>query len=912
MRTISVFNASKLLAVISLLLLSPVCFAQNKASIKGSVVDSASKTPVEFATVAIVNAKDTSLISYTITQKDGVFKLSGLPSGIETRLIISTIGYNTSRQTFVFKPGEAKNVGVVSLNTKTLAEITIKGERSPVVIKKDTLEFNTEAFKTRPNAVVEDLLRLLPGVQINMDGSILVNGKTVNKLLIDGKRFFGSDPTVGTKNLDADLVDKVQVYDDREEDPDHKLTAIEVGKIINLKMKSKIKKSIIGKIYAGGGTRGRYEAGGIISSFRDTLQVSVIGLTNNLTRTGFSSSELTGMGGFNRSGGNVQYDGTFGGNGDGGIERMRSGGFNINNDYGKKLKVNLMYFYYNYVKDYNTKTLTEQTLDQTLLTTNNKTIYQLRQQRHSASTLIELAPDTTQHIRFDARLDISPTGSNTNSLSNSFNTQTPQLSNLQTIASSNSLANEFTDNFTYYKKLKKQGASFTIYQSLYLKNSHADDYNFNDLTSFTPDITPSLLDRYINGASTYYLAGVTATLNTPFSKKVKNELSFQSRYWETSNKLSTYDNNGTGVYNVFLSDQSNDLVRNTFIQNLQDNVSIDLTSNTMIRVGLNLETHSIADNFHSNVPNTSRLYKFLFPVFKLDGQNYNVDYYESIAQPEIYQMQPITLQISPVEKLTGNPNLTPTHSRDLSFSYYGSNNDKQSYINVNGGISLIEDNVIQVSTKDDNGFVTSTFANKNGGWTARLRASRGKQFKKSQIWQINLNNGVGGYYNQQAFFFNGDGGTQHNYSVTGSQSVGINYRSIVSLNSTYALTAVITNYAGVDYASVNSLRHRVTSVASVTWPKNFIFDAQYQYNYNPQIPAGFSKSSNVVNLAVTMQMLKQNRGQVKLSVYDLLDQNTTTYRYAVNNSITSGEQQILKRYFFINYQYKLNSIKSKK
>jgi hypothetical protein len=122
--------------------------------------------------------------------------------------------------------------------------------------------------------VVEDLLRLLPGVQVNYDGTIFINGKEVSKLLIDGKRFFGTDPKVATRNLDADMLDKIQVYDDREEDPDHKLSDMEVGKIINLKMKSKIKKSTMGKVYAGIGTRGRHEAGGILSNFRDTLQVS--------------------------------------------------------------------------------------------------------------------------------------------------------------------------------------------------------------------------------------------------------------------------------------------------------------------------------------------------------------------------------------------------------------------------------------------------------------------------------------------------------------------------------------------------------------------------------------------------------------------------------------------------------------
>jgi hypothetical protein len=209
MRTTSVFRLKKAFAFIALLIFSSAVFAQNKGAIKGNILDSVSKAPIEYATVAIINAKDTSLISYTLTQKDGAFKLSGIPTGIETKLIISSMGYGTFRKNFVFKQGENANTGSVFLGPRILNEVNIKGERSPVVIKKDTLEFNTEAFKTRPNAVVEDLLRLLPGVQINMDGSILVNGQTVSKLLIGGKRFFGSDPTIGTKNLDADLVDKV-------------------------------------------------------------------------------------------------------------------------------------------------------------------------------------------------------------------------------------------------------------------------------------------------------------------------------------------------------------------------------------------------------------------------------------------------------------------------------------------------------------------------------------------------------------------------------------------------------------------------------------------------------------------------------------------------------------------------------
>jgi hypothetical protein len=899
----------KNLYLILFVLFPAVVFAQNRTSVKGQIIDSASKAPIERATVAIVSAKDTTLISYTLTQKNGNFNLSGIPTGIDTRLIVSAMSYNTFRKTLTFKPGENKSIGSIFLNTRSLQEIVIKGERSPIVIKKDTLEFNTEAFKTRPNAAVEDLLKLLPGVQVNMDGTILINGKTVSKVLIDGKRFFGSDPTIATKNLDAELVDKVQVYDDRDEDPDHKLTERQVGKIINLKMKSKIKKSTIGKIYGGEGTRGRYEGGGIISNFRDTLQVSAIGLTNNLTRTGFSSSELSGMGGFNRSGGAAQYDGTFGGNGDGGIERMRSGGVNINNDYGKKLKINLMYFYYNYVKDYNSKSLNQQKLGDTLLTTQNANTYQLRQRRHTVSTLIEMQPDTSHRIRFDARLDISPTSSNGDGITNTFNSLTPKLTDLLNKTSSNSLANEFSDNFMYYQKLKKQGASLTIGQSFSSNRSNSDDYNYNNLTSFTPDINPSLLDRYANSVNTYYTASVYATYNTPFSKKVSNELFLNSRYYYTANKLSTYDNTPTGSYDSFLADQSSDLARSHYIQNIKNTLSYNITSNLTLKAGLDLEIQSLTNNFNSIAPNSYQHYVYLFPLIKLNGQKFDLSYYESANPPSLNQIQPITKQISPVETLSGNPNLTPSRLHALDFSYYTNNNDKQTYTSIWGSAKLTSNNIVQVSTKDANGFVTSTYTNKNGGWNANAGIAKGKQFKRSKIWHFSLNSAVYANYDQRSFFFNGDGGTQYDYVLTGAQNVGINYRSIVDANVTYYLSNDITKYRGVDYPSVSSLRHTLSSNATINLSKRFIFDMQYQYRYNPQIPAGFSRSSNVLNLAATLMMFKQNKGQIKASVYDIFDQNTSTYRYAANNSITSGENQILRRYFLLTYQYKISTIK---
>ncbi|ATP57594.1 hypothetical protein CPT03_14485 [Pedobacter ginsengisoli] len=286
--------------------------AQNNASIKGTIIDSATSSPLGYSTVAVVNARDTSLVSYTVTKDDGTFQLLRLPTTRSLKLIVSYVGYESYRQVIALKTGML-DLGTLKLTGKSLGEIVITGEQSPVVMKKDTIEFNAEAFKTRPNALVEELLRLLPGVQINENGEVLVNGKGTSRILIDGKEFFGTNQLIALRNLDAEMIDKIQVYLDRENDPDRKINETNLQNVINLKLKSAVKKSTLGKFMGGIGSRERYEASGIVSSFRDTLQFSLMGAANNLNSTGFSYNDLQSMGGFNRSGSDQVDYGNFGG-----------------------------------------------------------------------------------------------------------------------------------------------------------------------------------------------------------------------------------------------------------------------------------------------------------------------------------------------------------------------------------------------------------------------------------------------------------------------------------------------------------------------------------------------------------------------------------------------------------------------
>src|SRR6187402_2649659 len=301
-------------------ILSSLLFAQNnKAVLSGKLVDTSGKTPLAFATISIFKAKDTSIITYRLSDPAGNFKVTGLPLSIELRAVITSSGFSVYRKEFHFTSSQLNiDIGEIKMepDMKTLDEILVFSERPPVSVKNDTIEFNASAFKTLPSALVEDLLKKLPGVDVDLDGNITVNNRRVNRILVDGKEFFGGDSKVATRNLPANLVDKVQVTDDKEElarNPETNKS--ELGQVINLKLKRSIKKGWFGKAYAGAGgyaDRAHYESGAIINSFRDTFQVSVLGYGNNINRAGFGFEDFDKIGGFRRSGYNASSFGAVG------------------------------------------------------------------------------------------------------------------------------------------------------------------------------------------------------------------------------------------------------------------------------------------------------------------------------------------------------------------------------------------------------------------------------------------------------------------------------------------------------------------------------------------------------------------------------------------------------------------------
>lgn len=892
---------------LTLLCLFSISFAQNRVNIKGKVIDSISRQPLELSTIAAVDLKDTSLIAYTLSKKTGDFELQRLPPNKQVRLVISYAGYKSYIRRFDFKKGEIVDLGNIALNSKMLNEVIVRAERVPIKMKKDTIEFDAAAFKTRPNAAVEELLKKLPGVQVDGDGTITVNGKQVSKLLIDGKQFFGSDPKIATKNLDAAIVAQVQVYDDRENDPDHLVSETQVQKIINIKLKKAIKKSIFGKVFGGGGTRGRYETGGLFNMFRDTLQVSVIGLSNNLNHTAFSREELNSDGGFDRSGGNTSFNG--GRNWGGGIEKITSGGFNINQNYGEKLKLNLQYFYTQRNNVNESANFQQQFLKDTTLLTRSSNNRYANSYVHTVSGLVEWKPDTIRNLRYNPSLSYnsnSNTSTSSGSTSNNFDMPVNQ-------SVSNSFGDghstQFNQSFYFHKRSKnKSKESFTISHNLSISPNHNNNFNNNDVVNYQrPELSDSLHRlsvRTSNNAS----GNLDFSYRFPVTKKLIVDVTTSGIYNKTSDQVFTYDRK-TGGLDSLLNSQSSDLKRDQWTENIKPGITYQLNKKTQIIAGLNTQWQQINNNFV-----TSRLiqnYFFLLPTVRIEAYGVSLSYERRVNQPWISSLQPITIVYSPLYSYTGNPNLVPAISNNYNFNFFKYWDRSQIGIYSNGSLYSQKNMAVTQQTIRSDGAQTNTTVNRDGRPTYNFSVGVFKRFKKMKDWQLGSSTNFYGNYYQSLNLLNNVEGWQNTIAYSLRESININWKDMIDLNTGGGFAQSNTRYHYDDFRNIKVGSYNISNSLVVRFPKKIIWETKQDFNYNSQVAAGFKKGVNVMSSSLALQMLKKDRGELKLSVYDIFNQNVSVYRYINSNSVSDVQNNTLKRYFLVTYSVKFNKLSTK-
>ncbi|MDP9081127.1 MAG: outer membrane beta-barrel protein [Bacteroidota bacterium] len=867
--------------------------AQNHGIVKAIILDSLNNQPIPFATVSILKLKDSSLVSYTITDKNGAFSLNNVREE-PSRLLISHAGYQSMHIRLEFKKDEPLDLGKLYLSAKMLKEIIVKGERVPVLIKKDTIEFDAEAFKTRPNAVVEDLLKKLPGVQVDHDGHITVNGKEISRIKVDGKDFFINDPKIATKNLDAEMISKVQVYDDREDDPDHLLPDYQVKKIINLKFKKAFTKSTLSKAAIGAGTQDRYQGNGFFSAFRDALQISGTVNSNNLSGTDI----------FNADNHSSAFDAGSG------IQKSSFGSLDINGDIGKKLKLNIGYEVRDVINNGLGTTQMQQFIGDTTFVTNSSN----SSRRHSTNNILSVRtdwkPDTVTTIKFYPRIGYDY--SNNNSAENSLSATNfiPLLSQSFNSSRGNNNSFRYDQYLNYYRKLKKRGASLSITNNISVVPANSTAFSANDLLSYTAGLTSDTLRRLAKNSNNTFTGLIGVDYHYPFTKKLSLDLTLAGNRDRNAGALFTYDEDfKTGLYTILLQDQSNNLVRDQWQQSAYPKLTYRFSDKISLRVAVQGQLNQINNHFNSYTIDLDQHFAYLLPSVELRLDKVTLSYGTSVSQPGINDLLPTTIIYDPLHTFIGNPKLKPMRSQYFNMFYFNYKTAKQLFISAFSNINIQSNTVVNQRTVSAEGAETTTPVNRNGRFTFNSNIQVDKTFKKQNKWLISARSSAQFIAGHNFFDVNQQGGYQNTYTATFTEEISANWNDIIELRPAYSVNPALTKYQFVSYPSTSFTSQKASLAMDVFLPQKFTWDLNYNYSYNPLVATGFKKNASLLSVSIARRIQPKDKGEFRLTCYDLLNQSVSSYHYAYENTINDGQNVLLRRYFMLSYSYKLNTFK---
>lgn len=911
----------KLITIIALLC-NVAIFAQTKNyEISGRIISKNNQTPLESATVYLERAKDSTLITYTITDKNGNFKLEGKSPYKEFRLNVSFIGYQ-SYSKLINNKNIPVNLHAISLvDANVLDEVVLKS-RSPITIKKDTVEFNVSSFKTKKDANVEDVLKELPGVEVDENGKITVNGKEVNKILVNGKPFFGNDPTITTRNLSKDIIEKIQITDTKTkaqafagEDSEGE------DKTINLTIKKENNKGVFGRVSASGGTDKRWEGAGMFNYFNNDRRISVLAGGNNTNSPGFSFGEIQKMFG---SGGNfrVNINGgrvSFGVNGlnfggGQGITTSKNTGFNYADQIGKKVEISADYFYSTSDSEDKNATQRENFLPDSRYFTDSESTSANHNDNHSANLDFEIKIDTTLMINIKPSFRYS-TNKREFDRDEESRDQTNVLTNRSNTSSfSESEANNFSNDFDVTKRFGSKGSFLRINLDNEFSTNNSDDFLSSETSIFGNNPENISRNQFSENNEKTNSFSSRLTYRLPIvGKKVYLDFRYTYGFENTDSEKSTYDfNDATQTFSDFNTALSTDFEYKNFrnvpglrltynkdkfnINFGSDMVFRTLESEDFLRPELNLKRD------FSNVELNSRIrYRFsskrsLYVRYRLNNQI-----------PQLRQLQPFQNVSNPLNIITGNPALEPTnrHSLNLSFNNFDFQKGTGIYTYIGGDVS--NNDVVSNSIVDENFIRNTSYTNVNGNGNLRVGSGFSKTFKLDTLRTLKLNIGLNLNTRKSNNFNNGTRYLAKNNSISPNLGFTYTWKNVMEIRPNYRVSFNTNKFDLERFDNREFVTHNLGISTRTSVPKNLEWENQINYNYNSNIADDFQKSAWFWNSTISYSIMK-DQGMITLKAYDLLNQNTNARRISNENYIQDSQSTVLQQYFMIGFSYKFNTL----
>ncbi|MDR1865837.1 MAG: TonB-dependent receptor [Bacteroidales bacterium] len=916
------------------------CVAQSQQKdISGTVFekvfadDRETELPVYSMTVCLLQPGDSSIVKFTTSDAKGNFLLKGVAPGNYV-VSISGLGYttfyrNVTRNDFRRPAILLGRIPLVEA-ALSLTEVTITAAPPEVVVKEDTMEYNPVAFRMQESAVVEDLLKRLPGVEVEADGKVTVAGKEVKRIFVDGKEFFGNDPKMATKNITVDVVDKVQVIEKKSDVA--MLTGVDDGEeetVINLTIKKGMKKGWIGNASAGGGTLAdirkdqslRYSANGMISRFLESDQIALVFNSNNINNQGSTDQGNTVRSGM-RGGGGSSGSGR-------GITNSNTLGLNAASVVSDKLKIggNVRY-------NYSDELVNRNSFRTNLLVDSvSYRKYMSSEQNYSHNfafdTKTEYKPDTLNTFSFSTRFSYNA--------SNSIDTtaQTTLAGDIDSTRVNGS--NAHTDvlssgwtlgvELTWSRRFAVAGRRLNFTGRIDRNHSSGNGTNRSTSEFFLRPDRNKYLDQDLNTNSGNDAYNFRASYIEPVGG-VNNTLqfSYNVRYNRTTNIKETFELDPlTGSHSILNHDYSKSLdnnfvnqtvgitfnaVRTKYSYTVGVNAAPSYTqSSSFIKNGEQSGRDSVLNRIKGRtVVNYSPQVNFRYRFNS--NTNLRFDYRGSTRQPSVSQLDPTPNNTNPLILRTGNPNLLPSFSNNLSFRLNSSSRATQRSLSANAAFAFVMNEIINFTEYEQETGVQHTMPiNENGSWNSSADVmynsplDKAKRLKFSAQTRVSYDNRIGyTTVNKQS---------ERNISGTtgASQTVGLSYNKSwfygqVRGSMRYSNTA--NSFEGKQ--DQKSYNYTLTYNMQLYLPQNLTLSSDINYRANRGLSTGYNKDEILWNASVGKQFLKKKQAGIYLRWNDVLQQRLNISRSVSANYIEDSEYNSLTSYFILSFTYRFNTM----
>ncbi|MGN6510553.1 MAG: outer membrane beta-barrel protein [Chitinophaga sp.] len=920
--------------IFTLLLLTcaQLTFAQNLV-LKGVLKDKGDSTALRNATIRLTSPEDAAFRKQAITDGSGAFEITGL-SAKPYLVTISYVGYGELTRAIMLQ-AETQDLGTILLpkSSRDLKEVVIKGQVPPSQQKGDTLQYNADAYKVNPDASGEDLIRKMPGITVE-NGTVKAGGEEVKKVTVDGKDFFGDDASMALKNLPADAISKIEVYD-RQSDQS-RFTGFDDGnavKAINIVTRAEMKNAHFGKMYAGYGTDQRYSAGGSVNFFKDNKRITILGMANNVNQQNFSSQDLLGVqsAASGRGGGRGGRGGRGGGGGGGnfltggqsGLNKTNSLGLNFNDNWGKKVTFSGSYFFNNSNSANEEITRTQTQFQKGVQLENDTALSGSHNYNHRFNVRLEYKIDSSNEIIFEPNLSFQKNDRFSNSIGNTFMADTLVSTNLRNTTSDNSGYNLNT-NLTFRHAFAKRGRTITLGLGARINDRTGESFTNSDLDYPSNPISNDSLRQRVRPLSDGKSLNVNLAYTEPIGKMGQLQINYRPS-WSTNNsdrRAYQFDYAGKD-YSILDPEQSN------MFSNNYNTQSAGLSfrrgnRDGMFMVGLNYQYAEMETKREYPTKNyATQSYQNILPIamvmYKLgEYSRLRVFYRASTEQPNIDQLQDVYIYSGLTNVSIGNPNLNPQFGHGVfgRYNYTNTQNGQNLFVNLTLQTnSNYIANAIYTPTNGKDSLLTAVDTLKVGGRLSKPVNLDGYFSGRTGItWampvkfiksNLNLSTGVG--YSKIPGVTNSLQGFTHNYNYNLGAGLSSNISEYVDFNLSYNAVFNIVNNTIQPENNSNYSTHTASGSVNLLSKSGFVLQNEINYTFTHGLGEGYDQRFVLWNASVGKKFLKEQRGELRLSVFDLLKQNRSINRTVNGLDIVDEQNSVLTQYFMLTFTYRLKN-----